>query len=83
MDIATDGTEAQDRTTTRLTWFTSSYSSGNGQCVECARVPGGMAVRDTKEPTGTMLTFGEGAWEEFLAEVRCLNTGLTTELLSA
>jgi hypothetical protein len=41
-----------------LNWSTSSFSSANGQCVECARTPeGGMAVRDTKDREGAMLRF--------------------------
>jgi hypothetical protein len=53
-----------------LNWFTSSYSSGNGQCVETARLPeGGMAVRDTKYRTGGALSFSAEAWRSFLAEI--------------
>jgi hypothetical protein len=52
----------------KLTWFTSSYSSHNGQCVECAHTPnGGMAVRDSKHPTGPALSFPREAWHQFLA----------------
>jgi Domain of unknown function (DUF397) len=54
-----------------LNWFTSTYSSGNGQCVEAARVPeGGMAVRDTKNRVGAVLSFNADAWRAFLADVR-------------
>ena len=53
-----------------LNWFTSSYSSGNGQCVETARLPeGGMAVRDTKNRAGGSLSFSAKAWGSFLAEI--------------
>jgi hypothetical protein len=53
-----------------LNWFTSSYSSGNGQCVETARLPqGGMAVRDTKNRAGGSLSFSADAWRLFLAEI--------------
>jgi hypothetical protein len=55
----------------KLTWFKSSYSSGNGQCVECAHTPdGGMAVRDSKHPADPALAFPREAWREFLATVR-------------
>jgi Domain of unknown function (DUF397) len=51
----------------KLTWFKSSYSSGNGACVECARTPdGGMAVRDSKHPTAEVLSFPRETWREFL-----------------
>jgi hypothetical protein len=55
----------------KLTWFTSSYSSGNGQCVECAHTPdGGMAVRDSKDAAGPALAFPRKHWQAFLREVR-------------
>jgi hypothetical protein len=51
-----------------LNWFTSSYSSGNGACVETARLPdGGMALRDTKNRSGAVLSFNADAWRAFLA----------------
>jgi hypothetical protein len=54
-----------------LTWFTSTFSSGNGQCVECARLPGnGLAVRDTKNRSGAVLKFAEDEWNAFLASVQ-------------
>jgi Domain of unknown function (DUF397) len=54
-----------------LNWFTSSYSSGNGACIEAARLPeGGMAVRDTKNRSGAVLSFKAEAWRAFLADVR-------------
>jgi hypothetical protein len=53
-----------------LNWFTSTYSSGNGECVEAARLPeGGMAIRDTKNRAGAMLSFSATTWRAFLAEV--------------
>ncbi|MEU3073953.1 DUF397 domain-containing protein [Streptomyces laurentii] len=34
-------------------WRSSSYSSGNGQCVEVAdHLPGVVPVRDSKRPAG-------------------------------
>jgi hypothetical protein len=54
-----------------INWFTSSYSSGNGACVEAARLPeGGMAVRDTKNRAGAVLSFNADAWCAFLVDVR-------------
>ena len=55
----------------KLTWFTSSYSSANGECVECAHTPdGGMAVRDSRHPVGPALTFKSATWQAFLASAR-------------
>jgi hypothetical protein len=52
----------------KLTWFKSTYSSANGQCVECARTKdGGMAVRDSKHLAPVALSFSRAAWREFLA----------------
>jgi hypothetical protein len=54
-----------------LMWFKSTFSSGNGQCVECAHLSdGGMAVRDTKKRSGADLRFTADEWKAFLAGVR-------------
>jgi hypothetical protein len=55
----------------RYSWFKSSYSSPTGQCVECARTQDdGMAVRDSKHPSGVALAFARAAWHTFLRDVR-------------
>ena len=47
-------------------WFKSSYSSANGQCVECALLPSGaMAVRDTQNRDGDVLHVPASAWQRF------------------
>lgn len=53
-----------------LEWFKSSYSSANGQCVECALMPGGVAVRDTKDREGVVLGIPADAWATFTASLR-------------
>jgi hypothetical protein len=53
-----------------LMWFKSTFSSGNGQCVECAHLSdGGMAVRDTKNRSSVVLRFTADEWKAFLAGV--------------
>jgi hypothetical protein len=59
-------------------WRTSTYSGGNGgQCVQIATVPGPQdatdricAVRDSKNPGGTVLAFGRGPWQRFTGQVK-------------
>lgn len=54
-----------------LQWFKSSFSSGNGQCVECAHLPdGGMAIRDTKNREEAVLRFSGAEWGAFIAALR-------------
>lgn len=55
-----------------LRWFKSTRSNGQGgNCVETARLPdGGMAVRDSKNPDGPMLTFTPGEWAAFADGVK-------------
>jgi hypothetical protein len=55
-------------------WFTSSYSSNGGQCVQVAAnlvAPHGtVPVRDSKNPTGPVLGFPAGAFTSFIAGVK-------------
>jgi len=51
-------------------WIKSSYSDTGANCVEVARTASGMvAVRDSKEPKGGVLTFTVEAWGMFMADV--------------
>ena len=53
-------------------WRKSSYSgNGGGDCVEVARsLPSDIAVRDSKNPDGPILTFSRDEWASFIARVR-------------
>ncbi|MFD8631810.1 DUF397 domain-containing protein [Streptomyces sp. NPDC059533] len=52
-------------------WRASSYSGGQGECVEVAdNVPGIVPVRDSKRPAGPVIGFGPGAWQAFVTQVR-------------
>ncbi|WP_433368955.1 DUF397 domain-containing protein [Streptosporangium sp. CA-115845] len=55
-----------------LIWIKSSYSGPNGDdCVEVAiNLPGIVAVRDSKDPSGPALTFSPAAWNNFLTGIR-------------
>ncbi|MEU2668763.1 DUF397 domain-containing protein [Streptomyces sp. NPDC007164] len=49
----------------------SSYSSGNGECVEVARnIPHTVAVRDSKRPDGPLLVLAPAAWDTFMTGLR-------------
>ncbi|MFJ2111197.1 MULTISPECIES: DUF397 domain-containing protein [unclassified Streptomyces] len=44
----------------------SSYSIGNGECVEVAtNLPGTVAIRDSKHPTGPLLHLTATTWTTF------------------
>ena len=54
-----------------LTWRTSSYSGSNGgNCIEVAAATHAVAVRDSKNPDGTHLTFTAAMWTEFTGQLR-------------
>jgi len=57
----------------KLHWFKSSHSGGSSsECVETAILEGscGVAVRDSKNPNGGVLTFTVEAWTAFLGDVQ-------------
>lgn len=52
-------------------WRKSRYSNGQAECVEVAQIRDGViAVRDSKDPGGSRLTFGPGPWRAFAARVK-------------
>ena len=51
-------------------WFTSSYSSGNGQCVQVKHQAESTAVRDSVHPDRAVLDFPKGEWHTFLGTSR-------------
>lgn len=53
-------------------WRKSSYSgNGGGNCVEVAyNLPRVVAVRDSKDPDGPVLTLTPGMWRHFIADVK-------------
>lgn len=48
-------------------WRKSSYSGGNGQCVEVSHHG---AFRDSKNPSGSVLVFDRAALAAFLTAVK-------------
>jgi hypothetical protein len=55
----------------RAVWRKSSRSgSGQGTCVEVARLARTIAVRDSKNPDGPTLAFSSHEWRGLLTEIK-------------
>lgn len=56
----------------RAEWRKTSYSNSNGgNCVEVAgNLPGIVAVRDSKDPSGPALIFTPADWSAFLVGLK-------------
>ncbi|GAA2709278.1 MULTISPECIES: DUF397 domain-containing protein [Actinoplanes] len=51
----------------RAAWRKSTRSGSSGNCVEVAgNLPGVVAVRDSKDPSGPALLFTPAEWDAFL-----------------
>ncbi|WP_304453379.1 DUF397 domain-containing protein [Nocardiopsis sp. YSL2] len=59
-----------------LTFRTSSYSGRGDNCVEIADLPGGAAVRDTKNRETGHLEFRAREWASLLSTLRSRRAGL-------
>lgn len=51
-------------------WRKSTHSNDNVDCIEVAPVTGDVAVRDSKDPKGAVLTFSAGAFGKFVAATK-------------
>ncbi|GAB2734787.1 hypothetical protein GCM10027174_04580 [Salinifilum aidingensis] len=51
-------------------WRKSRYSSQQTACVEVGRVPGGAAVRDTKNREAGHIAVGSAQWVSFLGSLK-------------
>ncbi|WP_280251278.1 DUF397 domain-containing protein [Nocardia abscessus] len=53
-----------------VTWFKSSYSSAEKDCVEVAFLgEGSVGVRDSKNPAGPALVFTPSEWDSFTSHM--------------
>jgi hypothetical protein len=46
-------------------WYKSSYTNGQGNCVEVAALADRVAVRDSKDPDGLVLAVTPDEWLSF------------------
>ncbi|MEV0153965.1 DUF397 domain-containing protein [Micromonospora sp. NPDC050686] len=54
-----------------VTWRKSTRSNGSGNCVEVAdNLAGKVGLRDSKEPSGPILTFDPATWFVFVDAVK-------------
>jgi hypothetical protein len=53
-----------------ITWRKSSYSGGEGNCVEAADLRNSVLVRDTQDRTGPILRFSPAVWRVFADRVK-------------
>jgi hypothetical protein len=54
-----------------VTWQKSGRSGPNGNCVECAALPGGeVAMRNSRDPEGPALIYTPAEIEAFILGVR-------------
>jgi len=54
----------------RALWRKSTYSGGNGSCVEVADLGPVTAVRDSKDPDGPKLIFAADRWRNFISDAK-------------
>ena len=54
----------------RAQWQKSSYSGNTGNCVEVAELDGAVAVRDSKNTNGQVLSFIPSVWAKFIQSVK-------------
>ena len=55
--------------------------SNSGNCVEVARLPNGqVAVRDSKDPDGPVVTYSRDAWRHFVRGLRSAQPGFTQRI---
>jgi uncharacterized protein DUF397 len=56
----------------RAQWKKSSYSGNSGNCVEVANLGAWVAVRDSKDPQGSVLVVTRGEWQMFIENLNTI-----------
>lgn len=52
------------------TWYKSTYSQPQGNCVEVRADNGSVQMRDSKNPNGPVLEFDPQVWQDFINSLR-------------
>jgi hypothetical protein len=55
---------------TRLLWKKSTLSGSTANCVEIAQAASSVLVRDSKDPSGAILSFSASSWGSFIRGIR-------------
>ncbi|WFE57423.1 DUF397 domain-containing protein [Micromonospora sp. WMMD712] len=56
---------------TGAVWRKSTRSNNGGDCIEVAdNLPGIVGLRDSKDPSGPVLTFTPSSWATFIEDVK-------------
>jgi hypothetical protein len=53
-----------------LRWRKASTSGQGANCVEVAPIPDGIAVRDSKDPSGPVLSFTADEWARLVESMK-------------
>ena len=53
-----------------LIWRKSSYSTGQNDCVEVARIQAAVLIRDSKDPRGGHLAVSARTWESLISSIK-------------
>ena len=51
-------------------WRKSTYSNADGNCVEVAILPSAVAVSDSKDRAGPVLTFAAAEWRDLIGRAQ-------------
>jgi hypothetical protein len=62
-----------------MNWKKSTCSGQGANCVEVASLRDGIAVRDSKNPSGPVLRFSADAWQAFVSNIKAGQLGASED----